>query len=102
MTTVLDQSSESLIPVRQLKNHLPTPVTTKTIYSWISRGVAGVRLPFVKVGGRTFIRRSDFDAFAERLSQRTPTIPTETPRHRNRRKDERQAEAERRLEREGF
>jgi hypothetical protein len=49
---------ESLIPLREVPNHLPRrrgrKVHMSTIYRWCKKGVHGVRLDTVRVGGITY------------------------------------------------
>jgi hypothetical protein len=85
--TVLDEVAGNLIPLRALSARLPNRPTVKTIYGWIGKGVDGVRLPTVRIGGRRFVRRADFDQFCERLSRLDAVVPMETPRQHNRRRD---------------
>jgi len=49
---------ETLIPLREVPNHLPTrrgrKVHISTIYRWCKKGMHGLRLETVRVGGITY------------------------------------------------
>lgn len=58
-STMINLSSETLIPIREAPRHLPKRPNGKRIhisacYRWISRGVRGVRLESIKIGGSTY------------------------------------------------
>ncbi|MCA8984816.1 MAG: DUF1580 domain-containing protein [Planctomycetaceae bacterium] len=54
--------------VRQLKTNQGTPVHSSTIHRWRLKGVRGVRLSCVRVGGRWFTSQQRFQEFCRRLS----------------------------------
>ena len=39
-----------------------------TLYSWRKNGIRGVKLPVVRVGGRTYVLRDDLERFVAALS----------------------------------
>lgn len=44
-----------------------------TVHRWRLRGVGGVRLRVVKIGGRAFVTNDDLETFINRLSDSSPT-----------------------------
>jgi len=72
---MIELSSETLIPIREAPRHLPKRPNGKRIhisacYRWISRGVRGVRLDSIKIGGSTYTSMEALQRFAERLGAR--------------------------------
>ena len=72
---MIELCSETLIPIREAPRHLPKRPTGKRIhisacYRWISRGVQGVRLEAIKIGGSTYTSTEALQRFAGRLSAR--------------------------------
>ena len=70
---VIDISTETLIPLRDAPRHLPARPNGKRVhvsacYRWTSRGVCGVRLEAIKIGGSTYTSIEALQRFAERLS----------------------------------
>ncbi len=70
---MIDLCSETLIPIREAPRHLPKRLNGKRIhisacYRWISRGVRGVRLDSIKIGGSTYTSIEALQRFANRLS----------------------------------
>ncbi len=70
---MINLSSETLISIREAPRHLPKRPNGKRIhisacYRWISRGVRGVRLDSIKIGGSTYTSTEALQRFADRLS----------------------------------
>ena len=79
MTVMLD---EELTPVVKLAKALKVHVST--IYRWgTGKGVRGHKLRLLRIGGRTFVQRSDWLAFVDALNQGSnvalATAEKETP-----------------------
>ncbi len=71
-TSMIDLAAETLIPLRDVPRHLPTRSNGKRIhisacYRWMSRGVKGVVLESLRIGGSTYTSREALQRFAERL-----------------------------------
>jgi len=71
---MIDISSETLIPIREAPRHLPPRPTGKRVhisacYRWICRGVRGVHLESIKIGGSTYTSKEALQRFANRLSR---------------------------------
>lgn len=74
---MIDTASETLIPLREVPRLLPYRANGKTlhisaVYRWTLRGIRGVRLETVKVGGTTYTSREAIQRFSERLSGTEP------------------------------
>ena len=51
---MVELSSESLISLKDACAYLPGRPHISTMWRWIKRGIAGIRLETVKVGGKRF------------------------------------------------
>lgn len=89
---MIELSSETLIPIRDAPRHLPKRPNGKRIhisacYRWISRGVRGVRLDSIKIGGSTYTSMEALQRFGDRLAaglSMGPDGEAATPRTRQR------------------
>ena len=89
---MIEISNETLIPIRETPRYLPPRPTGKRVhisacYRWISRGVRGVRLEAIKIGGSTYTSIEALQRFADRLAtEPSMRLGTEaaTPRARQR------------------
>lgn len=66
-------ASETLVPLRDAPKLLPPaptgkPIHLSAIYRWVSKGVAGVKLEVIRVGGKNYTSQEALQRFAERLS----------------------------------
>lgn len=52
------------------RNNRPTHVST--VYRWISKGVRGVKLEAIRIGGRLYTSDEALQRFAERLTHEPP------------------------------
>lgn len=88
---MIDLSTEHLISIRDVPRHLPPRPTGRlvhisAVYRWILRGVRGVRLESIKVGGTAYTSQEALQRFGDRLSEArlnpslTPTPTTATRR----------------------
>ena len=70
---MIEIAKESLISLHEIPQRLPPrrsgrPVHMSTVYRWIQRGVRGVRLEAVRIGGILSTSREALQRFAEQLS----------------------------------
>ena len=98
----IDLEADTLIPVGKISTLLPKRVHTATIWRWIQRGVRGVKLETVLIGGRRYTSREALQQFiaattaaADGDSSPAPSIPS-----RQRQRSHSQATDE--LERSGY
>ena len=89
---MIDIGEETLIPLREAPKHLPPRPNGKRIhisacYRWIGRGVRGVRLESIKIGGTTYTSKEALQRFGDRLTAEPsvrPETEAATPRTRQR------------------
>jgi hypothetical protein len=70
---VISVASDNLIPIREVPKRLPPRpggkrIHISAVYRWIQRGVRGVKLETVRVGGTSYTSTEALQAFAEGLS----------------------------------
>ncbi len=71
---MIDIDKGTLVSLRQVPRHLPPRANGKrvhisAVYRWASRGVKGVVLESVKLGGTTYTTIEALQRFADRLSE---------------------------------
>ena len=65
---MIDVSREELIPIRLVPRRLPPrpsgrPVHVSAVYRWVQRGVRGVRLDAIRIGGTTYTSQEALQRF---------------------------------------
>ena len=83
---MIDLTQEELVAIRDVPKHLPPRPTGKrvhisAVYRWLLRGIRGVRLESLKIGGTTYTSKEALQRFADRLTspaQDLDTIPATT------------------------
>jgi hypothetical protein len=70
---MIDIHNENLINLRTAAKLRPCgrkgrPTHVSTVHRWIQRGVRGIRLEAVRIGGSLFTSREALQRFAERLT----------------------------------
>jgi hypothetical protein len=88
---MIDITQETLIPLREAPRRLPPRPNGKRIhisacYRWISRGVRGVRLEAIRIGGTTYTSLEALQRFGQRIDGDSTPGPEESlpPRGRQR------------------
>ena len=79
---MIDITNEQLVPIRQVPQRLPPHSNGKTVhvsavYRWIQRGVRGVQLEAIRIGGTTYTSAEALQRFADQLTGRTKPVPPE-------------------------
>ena len=69
-------------PLSQLARRLPRKPSPATLWRWHKKGVKGVRLEVVSVGGRTYTTEAAFREFVRRQTEVTAAAPAEIPAER--------------------
>lgn len=101
----IDISCEELVPIRDVPKRLPTKpggkrVHISAVYRWMKKGVRGVKLDSVCIGGTRYTSVEALQRFVDRLSIDDRDIPREpTPRRRQMQMDAAAREAKRILDR---
>ena len=60
---MIDIHAESLLPINQVPKALPEPPHVATVWRWIQRGVRGIKLETVLVGGKRYTSAEKLQAF---------------------------------------
>jgi hypothetical protein len=68
---------EELFTLAEAARRLPSQPHVCTLWRWSLRGVRGVRLKTVVVGGRRYTTASFLSSFVAQLSDPRPVIPTQ-------------------------
>lgn len=71
---MIDIERESLVSIRDVPRQIPPRrsgrrVHISAVYRWLGRGVRGVKLEAIKIGGTTYTSLEALQRFAERLSE---------------------------------
>lgn len=87
---MIDVTTEALVPLNQVPKLLPPRPSGKrlhisAVYRWVQRGVRGVKLESVRIGGTTYTSREALQRFAETGQPAEPApIAAVTPARRRR------------------
>lgn len=78
---MIDLASESLITLSDAARLRPAsrggrPTHASTIYRWATRGIRGVRLEVIRLGGVTYTSREALQRFADRLTSESASPPS--------------------------
>lgn len=70
---MIDITNEELIQLSKVPQHMPKRANGKKIhvsavYRWINRGLRGVRLEVIRIGGTSYTSKEALQRFAERLT----------------------------------
>ena len=81
---MIDLEHESLIPLREVPQHLPPRPTGRrlhvsAVYRWVLRGVRGVCLEATKIGGTTYTSKEALQRFADQLSAARSALAVALP-----------------------
>lgn len=95
---MIDTAMENLVPLRDVPRCLPPRPSGKrlhisAVYRWTLRGVKGIRLETVKIGGTTYTSREAIQRFSERLSGADSVPDVVNPVSRARQRQLEQAKA---------
>ena len=76
---MIDIHQERIIPLSAVPRHLPKRTSGKKIhisavYRWTSRGVRGIVLESIKIGGCTYTSLEALQRFSEHLTSKQPRI----------------------------
>jgi len=91
---MIDIHSEHLLTLTEAAKTLPGRVALSTIWRWMQRGVRGVRLQTVLVGGLRYTSREALQRFVEATTAAADGQPIPARTSRQRQKAIEQAERE--------
>ena len=77
---MIDLATEDLIPTLDIPLRLPPRTSGRrihpsTVYRWIQRGVRGVRLEVIRIGGTTYTSVEALQRFADRQGAPASQVP---------------------------
>lgn len=83
---MIDPTTESLLSLTEAAQTLPGRPNVTTVWRWRNRGVRGVTLETVCIGGRRFTSREALARFCAATTAAADgvPVPAETPRQRSR------------------
>lgn len=86
---MIEIESETLVPLREVSKLLPSRPNGKrvhisAIYRWVQRGIKGIRLDAIRIGGTTYTSREALQRFA--LPAGAPHFESMTPLSKARQK----------------
>jgi hypothetical protein len=82
---MIDLANEKLLSLSQAARSLPGPPHPNTLWRWHQRGVRGVKLETVLIGGRRFTSFEALERFVHGVTSAADPIPAakwRTPRQR--------------------
>lgn len=94
---MIDLQSEKLVPIRMVPKLLPRQPNGKrlhisAVYRWMERGRKGVRLEWIKVGGRRYTSREALQRFSEACTEAEQGSHVEPNRRTTNRQRKREVE----------
>jgi len=82
----IDISSERPLTIPEAAQTLPHPPHVATIWRWAYKGIKGIKLETICIGGRRYTTRESLQRFIERSTAAAngDAIPTRTAKQRQR------------------
>lgn len=81
----IDIKSEDVITFAEASRSLPGRPSLSTLWRWHARGIRGVKLETVVIGGIRYVSREALQRFADRLTEQSDdSVPVRTARQRER------------------
>lgn len=96
---MIDLKNEHAITVPEAAAAVPGGTTTRIVYTWINRGIGGIRLEAIKLGGAWYTSHEAIQRFGDRLTEAQHAKRGDRPRSTTR--DRRYRRAQRELDRMG-
>ena len=92
MNKTIDLTTETVFPVAEAPNHIPGHPSQASVWRWVLKGVGGIKLESILIGGKRFTSAESIQRFCDR---RTAAANGEvTPTSRQREREIRRAERE--------
>jgi hypothetical protein len=80
---VKNTAIEELMSISEASRLLPNNPGPETIWRWRTKGIRGIRLQTVLIGGRRFVTRKAIEEFIERLTEAAEQRSTEQRQERS-------------------
>lgn len=86
---MIDLKSEAILSLPTAAKSLPGRPHLASLYRWFQRGVRGVRLETILIGGKRFTSHEAIQRFADRLTaiDAGDTMPTDSRRRQQEKQD---------------
>lgn len=83
---MIDLSNETVFPVTEAPKHIPGRPSQASVWRWVLKGIGGVKLESILIGGKRFTSEESIQRFCDRRTAAADgTItPVQTPRQRQR------------------
>ena len=65
----IDIQTDTLLQISDVSKHLPGKIHVASIWRWVNRGVRGVKLETVLIGGRRYTSAEALQRFIERTTR---------------------------------
>lgn len=62
---MIDTATENIIPIPEVPAHVPSRPHIATVWRWMQRGVRGVKLETILIGGKRFTSAEAIQRFIE-------------------------------------
>jgi hypothetical protein len=62
---MIDMHNETLLAIAEVSDHVPTHPHVATVWRWIQKGIRGVRLESVLIGGMRYTSKEALQRFFE-------------------------------------
>jgi len=95
---MIDTQSETLVPINAAPMHVPTRPHVATVWRWIQRGVRGVKLDTVLIGGKRYTSTEAIARFIGGTTAASDPTPTSTTPSRSKAREAEIERAEREFE----
>lgn len=83
---MIDLSTEMVFPVSEAPKHIPGRPSQASVWRWVLKGVGGVKLESILIGGKRFVSAEAIQRFCDRRTAAADGVapPVRTSRRRER------------------
>ena len=74
----IDLSSEDIFPVSEAPQHIPGHPSKASVWRWVLKGVGGVKLESILIGGKRFTSAESIQRFCDRRTAAADGDPAPT------------------------
>ena len=95
MKKTIDLTTETVFPVSEAPNHIPGHPSQASVWRWVLKGVGGIKLESILIGGKRFTSAESIQRFCDRRTSAADGnfTPTLTSRQREKQMDRAEREA---------
>ena len=86
MKKTIDLTTETVFPISEAPNHIPGHPAQGSVWRWVLKGVGGIKLESILIGGKRFTSEEAIQRFCDRRTAAADgdTLPGQTIRQRER------------------